>query len=251
MYKNCYVTKGEEYNRYNIHLWDDNGYSVEEFQNYGYAECQEAQATHRGLGGEPLKKVTSWDRNTQGLHYADHNRGNIHTKFLIDKYGINGEVSKTHREVFFDIEIEMGGALTPTYIQKAPKPITSIAWWDKQLDEWAIVILDKTGEIKEGIQDGREIIPVSRETDLIEVFLSRMEAIQPDILVGYNSDYFDIPYIYYRIKNRLGDRHAKRLSPIGIVEERNPKYHPDQTIKIAGVTSLDYFRLHKKYSCRQ
>ena len=251
MYKNCYVTRGEEYNRYNIHLWDDNGYSVEEFQNYGYVECQEAQSTHRGLGNEPLKKVTSWDRNTTGLHYADHNRGNIHTKFLIDKYGINGEVSKTHREVFFDIEIEMGGALTPTYIQKAPKPITSIAWWDKQLDEWAIVILDKTGEIKEGIQDGREIIPVRRETDLIEVFLSRMEAIQPDILVGYNSDYFDIPYIYYRIKNRLGDRHANRLSPIGIVEERNPKYHPDQTIKIAGVTSLDYFRLHKKYSFRQ
>ena len=105
MYKNCYVTRGEEYNRYNIHLWDDNGYSVEEFQNYGYVECQEAQSTHRGLGNEPLKKVTSWDRNTTGLHYADHNRGNIHTKFLIDKYGINGEVSKTHREVFFDIEI--------------------------------------------------------------------------------------------------------------------------------------------------
>ena len=41
-----------------------------------------------------------------------------------------------------------------------------------------------------------------------------MEIIQPDILVGYNSDYFDIPYIYYRIKNRLGDRTAKRLSPI-------------------------------------
>tara|TARA_R110000803_G_scaffold72118_1_gene135636 strand:- start:765 stop:3392 length:2628 start_codon:yes stop_codon:yes gene_type:complete len=251
MYKNCYVTKGEEYNRYNIHLWDDNGYSVEEFQNYGFSECQESQATHRGLGDEPLRKVTNWDRYASGLHYSDHNKGNIHTKFLIDKYGINGEVSTTHREVFFDIEIEMGGALTPTYIQKAPKPITSIAWWDKQLDQWAIVIVDKTGEIKEGIQDGREIIPVRRETDLIEVFLSRMEAIQPDILVGYNSDYFDIPYMYYRIKNRLGKRHANRLSPIGIVEERNPKYHPDQTIKIAGVASLDYFRLHKKYSFRQ
>ena len=25
MYKNCYVTRGEEYNHYNIHLWDDNG----------------------------------------------------------------------------------------------------------------------------------------------------------------------------------------------------------------------------------
>ena len=38
---------------------------------------------------------------------------------------------KGHREVFFDIEIEMGGALTEEYIQSAPKPVTSIAWYDK------------------------------------------------------------------------------------------------------------------------
>ena len=76
------VTRGEEYNHYNIHLWDDNGYSVEEFQNYGYVECQEAQATHRGLGNEPLKKIFNWDRNTPNMHYADHNKGNIHTKFF-------------------------------------------------------------------------------------------------------------------------------------------------------------------------
>ena len=252
MYKNCYaVKKPDVWNVYDIHLWTDEGYSVEEFQNYGYQECDQYHATHWGLKDEPLKKVYNWNRETQGMHYADHTRGNIHTKFLIDKYGTNDEISTTHREVFFDIEIEMGGALTPEYIASAPKPITSIAWWDKQADEWAIVILDKTGEIKAGTQDGREIIPVSRENDLIEVFLTRMEAIQPDILVGYNSDYFDIPYIYYRIKNRLGERTAKRLSPVRIVEERDKRWYPDQPIRIAGVTSLDYMRLHKKYSFQQ
>jgi len=251
-YKNCYVVRQpDNWGYWNVHLWTDEGYMVEEFHNYGYQECDESKATHTGLKGEPLKKVTDWNKWTEGMHYADHTRGNIHTKFLIDKYGIDDTPSVTHREVFFDIEIEMGGALTPEYIASAPKPITSIAWWDKQTDEWAIVILDKTGEIKAGTQDGREIIPVKRENDLIEVFLSRMEAIAPDILVGYNSDYFDIPYIYYRIKNRLGDRTAKRLSPIKIVEERDKRWYPDQPIRIAGVTSLDYFRLHKKYSFQQ
>ena len=33
------------------------------FQNYGYQECSEYQSTHRGLKGEPLKKVTNWDKN--------------------------------------------------------------------------------------------------------------------------------------------------------------------------------------------
>jgi DNA polymerase elongation subunit (family B) len=247
MYKSCYVQRGDEYNHYRIHLWEDNGYSVEEFQNYGYEECSEAQATHKGLKGESLRKVFNWNRENPRMHYSDHTRGNIHTKFLIDKYGDDDTPSVTHREVFFDIEIEMGGALTPEYIKQAPKPVTSIAWWDKQLDEWKIVIVDKEEKLEHTIdKQGREVIPVSRETDLLDRFIRYMEEIQPDILIGYNSDYFDIPYLYYRIKNTMGDRTVKRLSPINVIEERH--WDEDMPIRIAGVTSLDYMRLHKKYS---
>ena len=53
-----------------------------------------------------------------------------------------------HNIVYIDIEIEMGGALTEEYIESAPKPVTSIAWYDKQADQWAIVILDKKGQLK-------------------------------------------------------------------------------------------------------
>ena len=55
MYKNCYVTRGDEWNHYNIHLWTDEGYSVEQFQNYGYQECDQHKATHKGVKNEPLK----------------------------------------------------------------------------------------------------------------------------------------------------------------------------------------------------
>ena len=60
MYKNCYVTRGDEWNHYNIHLWTDEGYSVEQFQNYGYIECEEHKSTHRGVKNEPLKKIFEW-----------------------------------------------------------------------------------------------------------------------------------------------------------------------------------------------
>jgi DNA polymerase elongation subunit (family B) len=247
MYKNCYVTRGDEWNHYNIHLWTDEGYSLEEFQNYGYIECSSNQATHQGLKEESLKKVHNWNREDPRMHYSDHTRGNIHTKFLIDKYGDDDTPSVTHRELFFDIEIEMGGALTPEYIKSAPKPVTSIAWWDRQVDEWKIVIVDKEGKLEHTFDSqGREVIPVSRETDLLDKFVSMMEEVQPDILVGYNSDYFDIPYLYYRIKNTMGKRTASRMSPINIIEERH--WSEDMPIRIAGVASLDYIRLHKKYS---
>ena len=247
MYKNCYVQRGEEWNHYRIHLWTDEGYSIEEYQNYGYLECTDSAATHTGLKGENLKRVFNWERNDPRMHYSDHTRGNIHTKFLIDKYGDNDTPSVTHREVFFDIEIEIGGALTPEYIKKAPKPVTSVALWDKQLDDWKIIILDKDNNIEHTVdKQGREVIPVKRESDLLEKFLNTLEEIEPDILIGYNSDYFDIPYLYYRIKNTLGDRYANRMSPIKIVEEQT--WNEDVPIRIAGVTSLDYMRLHKKYS---
>jgi len=247
MYKSCYVQRGDEWNHYRVHLWTDEGYFVEEFQNYGYIECSAQQATHKGLKGENLKKVFNWQRDNPQMHYSDHTRGNIHTKFLIDKYGNDDTPSVTHREVFFDIEIEMGGALTPEYIKQAPKPVTSIAWWDRQLDDWKIAIVDKENKLGHTIDSqGREVIPVSRETDLLDVFIRSMEEIQPDILVGYNSDYFDIPYLYYRIKNTMGERTVNRLSPINIIEERH--WDEEMPIKIAGVTSLDYMRLHKKYS---
>ena len=60
----------------------------------------------------------------------------------------------------------MGGALTEEYIQSAPKPVTSIAWYDKTPDEWVILILDKKGQIKH-TKGHKEIIPVSTEEELL------------------------------------------------------------------------------------
>ena len=70
----------------------------------------------------------------------------------------------TFREVFFDIEIEIGGALTPEYIRKAPKPITSIAWWDKQIDIWKIGIVDKLGGLQTAIDLAKLRLGISKET---------------------------------------------------------------------------------------
>jgi DNA polymerase elongation subunit (family B) len=167
----------------------------------------------------------------------------------VDVYGANDEPSVTHQEVFFDIECEMGGALTEDYIRSAPKPITSIAWWHRQKDEWKILILDKKGELQHAQEDNREIIPVKTEKQLLESFLNHLRNINPDILVGYNSDYFDIPYLYYRLCNVFDQEVANMLSPIGIVVDES-EWNRDGWLKIAGTESLDYMKLHKKFSFR-
>jgi len=242
MYKKAFAQSLGK-NKFLIHLWEDTGYSKVEWINQVYTECNEADATHVGLNGEPLKKISKWEKENPKLHFHDMTP---YQKFLIEKYGINDEPSKTHREVFFDIETEMGDALTEEYIKSAPKKVTSIAWYDKQLDQWAILILDVKDEIKHTKAKNKEIIPCRTEKELLLKFIEKFREIDPDIVVGWNSDYFDIPYLYYRMCNVLGEDVARYLSPIGYVRET--PWSVNQYIQIAGIESLDYMRLHKKFS---
>jgi DNA polymerase elongation subunit (family B) len=243
-YKKCYAEYTGK-NQYKIHLWDESGYSIIPWRNPAYIECPEREAGYQGLNGEWLKKTYDWDKNTPNLHFHDMPP---YQKFLIEKYGINDEVSKGHREVFFDIEIEMGGALTEEYIRSAPKPVTSIAWWDKTPDKWVILILDKKSQIKH-TKGHKEIIPCKTEAELLGLFLEKFREIDPDILVGWNSDYFDIPYLYYRIGNVLGEEFANAISPIDVVKDES-EWNRNGWLNIAGVESLDYMKLHKKFSFR-
>ena len=244
MYKNCYAEYAGK-NQYRIHLWEEDGYSIIPWRNPAYVECDEREAQYQGLNGEWLKKTYDWDKTNPRLHFHDMP---AYQKFLIERYGTNDDVSKGHRELFFDIEIEMGGALTEDYIKEAPKPVTSIAWYDRTPDEWVIIILDKKGQIKH-TKGHKEIIPVATEEELLALFLERYREINPDILVGWNSDYFDIPYLYYRISRVLGEDFANALSPIDVVKDES-EWNRNGWLNIAGVESLDYMKLHKKFSFR-
>tara|TARA_R110001632_G_scaffold57136_2_gene139765 strand:- start:1201 stop:2886 length:1686 start_codon:yes stop_codon:yes gene_type:complete len=232
-------------NKFLVHEWTDQGYERVEWINKAYIECGENEATHTGLNGEPLRKTSNWRSENTKLHFHDMPP---YQKFLVEKYGINDEPSVTHRELFFDIEIEMGEALTEEYIKSAPKKVTSIAWYDKQADEWACIILDQKNQLKPTKKSNREIIPCRTEGELLGKFLEKFREIDPDIIIGWNSDYFDVPYLYYRICNVLGEDVANYLSPINYVRET--PWFKDQFIQIPGVESLDYMRLHKKFSQR-
>jgi DNA polymerase elongation subunit (family B) len=243
MYKKVFAQK-KGGNNHLIHLWtDDEGYQKVEWTNQAYVECHPHDATYTGLNGESLKKTATWNSEDTKLHFHDMP---AHQKFLIEKYGIDDEPSVTHRELFFDIETEMGDALTEEYIKSAPKKVTSIAWYDKQVDEWGILILDPKKQINNTKTENKEILPCNTEQELLAKFLEKFREIDPDIVVGWNSDYFDIPYLYYRMCNVLGEDMARHLSPIGYVRET--PWYKDQFLQIAGVESLDYMRLHKKFS---
>lgn len=72
----------------------------------------------------------------------------------------------------------------------------------------------------------------------------------PDIISGWNSKLYDIPYICRRISRILGEKELKKLSPWGQISERKLgiKNRDYITFDIAGVSQLDYLDLYKKFT---
>ena len=238
-----------DFSTYTYYLRDDKkGWLDFQYQPTYWKRVSEKQDGARPVltGGwaVPTRKL---DKNDPDLLERD-----IDKKLLILRELYSDEddvVPSWHNIVYIDIEIEMGGALTPYYIQQAPMPITSIALIDVTTKQKICLIVDPSGQIEEINQDGKHIIPCKNERELIGKFLSKFEELDPTILVGYNSDYFDMPYLYHRLKQVVGEDEVSRLSPIGKVDQR--EFNGESQITIGGVNCLDYMLLHKKYIMKE
>ena len=88
------------------------------------------------------------------------------------------------------------------------------------------------------------------EIHLLKEFLVFWEKYHPDIVTGWNSEFFDIPYVCNRIKKLFGENELKRLSPWGGVKDREVyqmgRHH--QIYDIQGIAALDYFDLYRKFT---
>ena len=176
----------------------------------------------------------------------------IETNALVDIYKESDDSAKWHNIVYLDIECEIGGALTTEYIKRAPMKITSIALYDVTLKKYYCLILDEKHQINQASDNNKEIIPYNTEKDLLKGFLDKWEECDPTIISGWNSEFFDIPYLYHRMCQVVGDQHAKRLSPLKrckVMDFGQDK--SESTVKIEGVNHLDYMLLHKKFIMKQ
>jgi DNA polymerase elongation subunit (family B) len=91
------------------------------------------------------------------------------------------------------------------------------------------------------------------ENDLINKFLQMWEEKSPDIVTGWNIQFFDIPYLYNRIKRLMDDKVANRLSPYRMIGERTTTIHNRQqtAFDLVGIAILDYLELYKKFTYTQ
>jgi DNA polymerase elongation subunit (family B) len=195
--------------------------------------------------GDKLRKISKWEKDeSPDLFESDVPET---TRVLVDIYD-SDIPSAGNRTMTFDIEVEMISGLPNTF--DAKNEITAIAAHDSVTKLYEVFVLDKARKVKNTAQqfnkDGRSVSVhiFDNEKNLLLAFLTYYQGVNPTILTGWNIDFFDIPYLYNRIKRVCGEGHAKRLSPIS-----ETFYSPyRQRWSFGGVSILDYINLYKNYN---
>jgi len=234
MYRNIYYQREKN----TVHLWDSvRGYSSFPYTRYAYEKAENGQYT--SLYGDKLSKIYKFKKDQDGLFESDVPET---TRVLVDMYLDSDEVSEGIITMSFDIEVETESGAPDT--TEAQNEVTAISLYDSISKQYWVLVLDKSGTMQFREKDDVIVLPFTSEIDLLLEFLKIYESIHPDIITGWNIDYFDIPYIYNRMKRVLGDNHANRLSPIGKM------FYSDYRDRwfIAGVSCLDYMVMYKKFT---
>jgi len=240
MYQNIWCEKRGG-NQVEVHLWDDvAGYQNFIFKNYAYV--RDGGGQYRSIYGDKLKKVTYWTEQDFKTGRVFESDVPLETRILLDRYEDSDEPSKEHRELFFDIEVEVtDGFPEPS---KAQNKVTSIAMYTKHDGKYRVYVL---GDGQDNVKDEVDIRFYTTESELLKEFLRYWIKVQPTMVTGWNTNGFDIPYLYNRLSKVLGEEFANALSPIQIV-----KYNPNKKMyRIAGVSSLDYMDLYRKFTYTQ
>jgi len=90
------------------------------------------------------------------------------------------------------------------------------------------------------------------EYELLSDFINwwMIEDNTPEVITGWNSTLYDIPYLCRRLERILGEKLMRRMSPWGLVTEREIHImgRKNITYDVGGVTQLDYLDLYKKFT---
>ena len=263
MYRNIAYLSKDQVMR--LFTWDDDGNRMNvdlPYKPYFYIETNaKSKSNKTSLFQTPLKKVEFPNEYRRREAIERYKSGDTEAtvrlfenvspqqQFLIDRFcTVNDslEFSKYPIKIaFVDIEVYAPGEFpTP---EKANDPVNVITVYDNLSNKfytWG------TGEYTPTRTD--VVYKNCRsERELLVGFIDYIKSDHPDILSGWNSELFDIPYLINRIQKVVSEDAAKSLSPINVIYNRNlisqfGKYNTRWHIQ--GMSCVDYLDVYKKFS---
>jgi DNA polymerase elongation subunit (family B) len=244
MYQNIFITKRTENEPSLVYIWDDTtGLKIHNWKKFNYAFKRDPNGKFTSIYGDQLKKVISYSYDDPTLFESDLPR---ETRVLTDLYLEDDTPSKNHRILIFDIEVDSKGGFAT--VEKADKQITAISAHNSIEDKYYAWLLDIDDRFNIHIKiDNTTVFTFKNEAEMLSHFMLWYRDFSPTIITGWNTNGYDIPYLYHRLINLFDVDSANMLSPIGIVRYSDLR----ESYQIAGVSNLDYLPLYRKFTYTQ
>ena len=230
-----------------------------EFQPDHHFFINDPNGSHRSIYGDKVKKITphylaekqklvkslsdnvkKWETDVEPIF-----------RCLENNYK-NVEIPRLH-VAFFDIETSFDKETGWSEAADANNYITSISIHLQWIDEIiCLAIPPETLTMEEAQIIANEVgnvVLFSTEGEMLMAFLQVIE--DADIISGWNSEAYDIPYVVNRIKKVLGRQESRKLC----LWEMEPKIREYDrggktqiTYDLVGRIHIDYLQLYKKYN---
>ena len=208
------------------------GMYVDEIKPGTIKETKEFLKRYEGVEGFPVFGQTNYGYQYISDTYEDEIKWDMD---LFKTFTIDIETSTEHG--FPDIKLANEEILLITVKDLTNKQVITFGY-------------SPTGDIYNNTREDVNYQAYTSEQNLLKDFVMWWQGNYPDAITGWNTDFFDVPYLVRRIDRELGESFSKKLSPWGILHERktfikgNEEIHYD----IAGISQLDYLELYKKYT---
>lgn len=257
MYRNVFYDSAKQC----IHLWtwDENGRRIKLESSYEpYLYVESVNGTDAiSIFNTPLKKIkfkNQFERNKFAnetpIKRLFHNLS-CEQEFLLSTFKNDVQNPKSLinplKIFFWDIETYSPGEFPDP--QQANDTINLITIYDSLSEKfysWGL----KPYKPK---ADNVIYVHCKRETEMLEAVLRFWEQDPPDMMVGWNTEGFDVPYVMNRLHKLMGEEEASRLSPVRSIYYRenvamNKFGKMINRWYIRGISNIDYMEVYKTFA---
>jgi DNA polymerase elongation subunit (family B) len=167
-------------------------------------------------------------------------------QYISDKYPDEQIIFDIDKVKLATLDIEVASENGFPDVESAAEEVLLITIQDystKQIHTWGL------GKFQNN-QANVKYRAFSTEYDLLNDFIHWWMDNTPEVVTGWNSKLYDIPYIVRRLDRVLGEKLMKRMSPWGLVTEDETYISGRKYLSydIGGISQLDYLDLYKKFT---
>lgn len=261
-----YISAGTTYDRSEVIVWErgDDGrryqkrytapyYFYVPDEDGEYEDIYNVKLTRLEFDDQPTFYQTAQRFKNEGVKVYE---SDISVEYKVLSTEYFGKIPGKLNTTFFDIEVDYDPARGFSSPANPYAPINAISIYHRHLECFKVyAVPPKTGKwtmdmIPDDLKALATIVLCKDEKELLMYILEEFE--DSDIISGWNSEGFDVPYIYERLKKVYGEKTAARLS---FADARPPKYKEvkgkfgkvEQVLQIFGRVHIDYMLLMKKF----